>query len=219
MNYCYINGDIQPVESAAIGITDLALQRGYGVFDFGRTAGGKLFHFADNIQRLRQSAAELHLQVPLDDEEITAIARRLIELSDLVTPSVRLLLTGGDSRLAVSRPNFMMIAEELPTYPDGCYSRGAALISACYQRELPQVKSINYLNSIRLEQEKRQQNALDLLYYNQRSITESPKSNFFALRGNTLITPARDILLGITRKIVLELAAPHFDIEERDLPL
>ncbi|UTW44756.1 aminotransferase class IV [bacterium SCSIO 12696] len=217
--YCYVNGDIQPTDNGVIGITDLALQRGYGVFDFGRTHNGKLFHFADNIARLRQSARELHLEVPLSDQEIMAIAQQLIDRSDLRTPAVRLLLTGGNSGLSPKQPNLIMIAEELPTYPDVYFSQGATLITMEYQRELPQVKSINYMNSIRMEQKKRQHNALDLLYYNRQSITESPRSNFFAFCGDALITPAEDILYGITRKIVLQLAATEFHIEERDIPV
>ncbi|MDM3872314.1 aminotransferase class IV [Porticoccus sp. W117] len=217
--YCYVNGEILPKDKGTVGITDLALQRGYGVFDFGRSYNGMLFHFADNIARLRQSAAELHLDVPLGDQEITAIAQQLIDLSDLTTPAIRLLLTGGCSSLDTRQPNLIMIAEELPTYPEVYFSQGAALMSIEYQRELPQVKSINYLNSIRLEQKKRQHNALDLLYYNRQSITESPRSNFFAFCGDTLITPAEDILYGITRKIVLQLATAEFHIEERDMPL
>ena len=58
-NFCYVNGEIRPANEGVIGITDLALQRGYGVFDYGRTYNGKLFHFDNNIERLRRSASAL----------------------------------------------------------------------------------------------------------------------------------------------------------------
>ena len=217
-NLCSINGLIQPADEGVVGISDLALQRGYGVFDFGRTYRGKLFHFNENIRRLRKSAKELGLEISSTDEEITNTAIELIEKSELAIPSVRLLLTGGYSA-SLGQPNFIMIAEELPTYPEDSYTKGIRLITERYQRELPQVKSINYLNSIRLDQKKRESGAMDLLYYNEKSITESPKSNFFAFKENTLITPKDNILLGITRKVILSLAADYFNIEIRDIPI
>ena len=94
---CYVNGQIQSTSDALIGVADLGLQRGYGVFDFGRTYHGKLFHLKDHLARLRRSASELHLKLPISDKEITGIANQLIRESDLKTPSVRLILTGGYS--------------------------------------------------------------------------------------------------------------------------
>jgi branched-subunit amino acid aminotransferase/4-amino-4-deoxychorismate lyase len=211
---CYINGEIKSTNDGVIGITDLALQRGYGIFDFGRTYNGKLFHFEDNIKRFRRSASELHLSPPISDEKIGEIAAELIEESDLRIPSVRLLLTGGYSP-TLEQPNFIIIAEELPTYPSEIYSNGAKIMTVEFQRELPHVKSINYLNSIRLEPLKREKKAFDILYHSQVGITECPRNNFFAFFGDTLVTPSDHVLHGITRKHILRLAANRFATEER----
>ena len=205
-----------PASEGVIGIEDLALQRGYGVFDFGRTYNGKLFHFEENIKRFVRSASALHLVPPVSEDEIFDIAQRLVDGSDLKTPCVRLLLTGGYSP-DLEDPNFIVIAEELPTYPDDLYADGASIITLEYQRELPQIKSINYLNAIRIEPLKKQKNVFDVLYHSEGRITECPRNNFFAFIGNTLVTPAEDVLFGVTRKIVLALAKPHFEIEERQL--
>ena len=220
-NFCYVNGEIKPPNEGGIGITDLALQRGYGVFDYGRTYNGKLFHFDDNLERLRRSASALHLKLPLSDQEIREIAVKLIQESDLQTPAIRLILTGGysDSSPLLEHPNFIIIAEELPTYPPDVYSYGAKVITVEYQRETPHVKSINYLNAIRLEPLKHEKKAFDILYYSQHGITECPRNNFFAFLGDTLVTPSEHILHGITRKLILQLAENHFQIEERTLGL
>ena len=215
---CYINGEIKSASDGSIGIADLGLQRGYGIFDFGRTYNGKLFHFEDNVERFRRSASELHLTLPISDEEIFAIARQLIEGSDLKTPAIKLILTGGDLP-TLERPNFLMIAEELPTYPDEVYRSGIKIITVEYQRDLPHIKTLNYLNAIRLEPLKRERNAFDILYHSRSGITECPRNNFFAFIGDTLVTPFEDILLGVTRKLVLKLAVPHFQVEERRMNL
>ncbi|MCP4538032.1 MAG: aminotransferase IV [Chloroflexi bacterium] len=218
---CYINGRIQSVSDASIGVVDLGLQRGYGVFDFGRTYHGKLFHLGDNLARFRRSASELHLKPPVSDKEITEIVEQLIRGSNLKTPAVRLILTGGYSYAspALERPNLIIIAEELPTYPNDVYTQGAKLITIQYQRELPHIKSINYLNAIRLDPLKRKKKAFDILYHSQHGVTECPRNNFFIFRGDTLVTPQDHVLYGITRKLVLQLARDQFFIEERPISL
>jgi branched-subunit amino acid aminotransferase/4-amino-4-deoxychorismate lyase len=50
-------------------------------------------------------------------------------------------------------------------------------------------------------------------------ISELSRSNVFIFKKNTLITPHRNILKGITRKTVLEIAKNQFDIEERSIKL
>ena len=62
--------------------------------------------------------------------------------------------------------------------------------------------------------------ATDALFVNERDhVLEATRSNFFIFRGDTLVTPNRGILLGITRNVVLELARGKFPIEERPILL
>jgi branched-chain amino acid aminotransferase len=218
-HYCYINGKIQSIRNAVIGISDLALQRGYGVFDFARTYNGILFHFNDHIERLKRSATALHMKLPISDSEIYKISEQLIEDSELKRPSIRLILTGGYTSTIpeLEYPNFIIIAEELPTYPKEVYTKGTKLITVEYQRELPHIKTINYLNAIRLEPLKRERQAFDILYYSNKGVTECTRDNFFIFQGDTLITTAEHILHGITRKIVLKLSRDYFQINERSI--
>jgi branched-chain amino acid aminotransferase len=214
---CYVNGQIQPASEGTIGVADLGLQRGYGVFDFVPTCNGKLFHLADHLARLHRSAAALHLTLPIPDHEITDIANRLIAGSELERPALRLILTGGEAHAqpAFAHPNFVMITENSRAYPDEAYTQGVKLIAIHYQRELPHIKSINYLNAIRLEPLRQERGAFGILYHSHYGITECPRSNFFIFRGNTLVTPGEHILHGITRQVVLQLVRDHFSIEER----
>lgn len=218
---CYINDKILPLEETSVSATCLGLQRGYAVFDFVRTRNGKLFHIEDHLDRLRHSAAELHLRLPLNDGQIRDIAQQLIDGNDLKSPAIRLILTGGcaNTKPPLEQPDFIMIAEELPSYTDQVYSEGAKLISVEFQRELPRVKSINYLNAIRLEPLKQKHGAFDILYYQNNRITECPRNNFFLVRNDRLITPKDDVLHGVTRKLVMLLARDLLTIEERTVTL
>jgi len=94
-NLCFINGNIVSGAGASLGIADSGLQRGYAVFEYVRTFNNKLFHFKDHLDRLRNSAATLHLELPDTEQKITASATQLINQSKLENPALRIILTGG----------------------------------------------------------------------------------------------------------------------------
>ncbi|MFC2136005.1 aminotransferase class IV, partial [Bacteroidota bacterium] len=161
-SYSYVNGKITTTSEAVIAVNDIGLQRSYSVFDYICTFNGNLFHFSDHYERFIRSAAELHLSPPLSCKEAEEIGIDLIEKSDLNKPALRLILTGGysDSNSGIGNPNLIMIAEELPSYPAEAYSKGAKLITVNFQRELPRVKTTNYLNTFRLSDLKKEKGAL-----------------------------------------------------------
>ena len=218
---CFLNGEIVPKSRALIGIDDLGLQRGYAVFDYVRTCNGKLFHIHDHLERLRKSASELYLELPYSEEVIIETATQLIEQSNLKNPALRLILTGGYAQgtMSADQPNFLIITEELPNYPSDVYAHGRKLITFEYQRELPRVKTTNYMNALRLDRLKQEKGAFDILYYYQNRVTECPRDNFFIFVGDTLVTPKDDVLHGITRKQILRLSRERFPFEERPLSL
>lgn len=215
---CWINGDFVPLEDASIGVSDFALQRGYAVFDFARTYNGHLFRFGDHLARLRQSADALYLPISVSDAELTGIACRVIQESSLERPAVRIFVTGGDCNDALfENSNIIVTGEERAAVDPVLYETGVSLLTHEFQRELPAVKSINYLNAVRLEPLKREHNVFDVLYFSAAGVTECPRNNFFVVRDGVLITPAENVLPGITRSVVLQLATGSMPVEERML--
>jgi branched-chain amino acid aminotransferase len=88
------------------------------------------------------------------------------------------------------------------------------------QRNAPEAKTANYIAAVRALKEAVRRGATDALFVNEREhVLEATRSNFFIFRGDTLITPYRGILVGITRNVVLELARGNFTIEERPILL
>ena len=215
--YCFINGQILPVDKATIHISDLGFLRSYAVFDFLRTYNGKPFRLKDHYARFSNSARELRLTLKYSEEDIKQIIEKLLSKSELKEAGVRLLLTGGYSTdsMNITEPNFLIIVEELPEYSPEIYKKGVKLITYEYQRDIPLVKSTHYLNAIKLQPIVKEQNAYDMLYCHKNEVLEVPRNNFFIFKGGTLITPKENVLLGITRKVVLELAENSFNIEER----
>jgi D-alanine transaminase/branched-chain amino acid aminotransferase len=97
---------------------------------------------------------------------------------------------------------------------------GIRLVSYEHQRQLPQVKSTDYMMAIWLQTYINDKQADDLLYHNQGIITECPRSNFFIVTSDDrVITPRDNILKGITRMKVVMLASKSLPMEERNLSI
>ena len=217
MRYCFFNGEILPAKEARIGINDLGLLRSYAVFDYLRTYNGRPFRLNDHLHRFRNSALELMLPFEYSEQDITDIIERLLEKSEMDDAAIRMILTGGYSSdsMSVGQPNFVVSVEELQEYPAEIYRQGVKLITYEYLRDVPQAKSTSYLNAIKLDPVRKQHGAFDILYTWKGNVLEITRNNFFIFKGDTLITPKDDVLLGITRMVVLELATHNFEIEER----
>ena len=54
--YCYLNGDILPLDEAKISIMDIGILRGYSVYDGMAVINGKVLRFSDHWQRFIQGA-------------------------------------------------------------------------------------------------------------------------------------------------------------------
>jgi len=100
------------------------------------------------------------------------------------------------------------------------FARGIHLITSRLQRETPEAKTSNYTSAIRALKEAARLGADDALFVNERGhVQEATRSNFFIFHGDTLVTPGAEVLHGITRAVVLELARGRFAIEERPILL
>ena len=75
--YCYLNGAIIPEEEAKVGILDIGLLRGYGIYEAMAAIGGKVFRWADHSARFKKSAAFLNISIPVGDEGMRRIISEL----------------------------------------------------------------------------------------------------------------------------------------------
>jgi D-alanine transaminase/branched-chain amino acid aminotransferase len=244
--YCYANarphdavgrGKILRKNDIKVGIGDLVMLRGYGVFDYMRTYYGVPFRVNDYLSRFEQSAKGMKLKLPLKRKQIISVINSLLKKNKartnpksrkLTAPfrvggkdfGIRLLLTGGyslDSYLPSVKPNLFILIEDLPQYPAWYSTKGIKLMLCEHKREMSRIKTINYLTAIHLADERRKHKAQDTLYCHEGKILETTRNNFFLFQGNTLVTSGDDVLQGITRKVVLELARGKFKVEVRDV--
>ena len=131
-----------------------------------------------------------------------------------------MFLTGGYSKdgFTPTTPNLILLEDELSVYDPKLYSKGINLIKSKYQREIPEAKTTNYLNAIRMLKEMKKKDALDILYYNDKFITETARSNFFIIGHDDVIHTSKDkVLKGITRQKVIQLAKNHYKVKEENI--
>lgn len=218
--YTYINGQIVPENEAKLLVTDLAIQRGYGIFDFLKTVNGKPIFIQDYFDRFYNSAKEMNLEVDLSREELYEVISSLLEKNNIPNAGLKFILTGGyaDDGYQIAKPNLIIVQAPFE-YNHSNFAKGLSILSCNYQRQLPSVKTIDYLQAIRLQPMLKLKQADDLLYHNNGEVRECPRANIFLVKGNQIITPKTDILRGITRSKILSINIAGYTIEEQDFTL
>ncbi|GAB3500353.1 D-amino acid aminotransferase [Spirosoma knui] len=221
MHYGYFNGTIAPADQLGVGVTDLGLLRGYGLFDYFLTYNGRPFQWDWYWERFQNSAQRMHLPLPLSKEETYGLLMDLIERNGGTDTAFRFVLTGGYSAdsISVERPNLLILTEAIHPVQPVQYETGIKVILDDYVREMAEVKSTDYKRVILMAQAIKSAGAADLLYQKGGEISELSRSNFFITKGDRLITPDRHILRGITRRTVIQLAQSDFKVEERPVLL
>lgn len=223
MSYCYLNGTIMPVLEAKVGVYDIGMLRGFGIYEAFITYGKKPFRLSDHVERLRRSAAFMSVEIPATDADISAALTELIERNGYNESLVRMLLTGGPAfagiEYAPKTPTFYMLIEEFQPLPPEVFDSGCAVTVHEHLRQFPEYKTTNYIQAVLLQKERKEKKALEILYTWEGKALEFATSNLFIVKNGAIVTPQKNILPGITRKVALELARKEFPVEERDVPL
>ena len=220
--FAIVNGGLLPADQASLQISDLSIQRGYGVFDFFKTLNYRSVFLEEHLDRFYRSAAGLRLEMGASREQLRELIVALQGKNQLDYSGFRLTLTGGYSTdsMTPGKPNLIISQVPLPGVLSEKVQPSIRLVSYPHRRQLPEVKSIDYLMAIWLQPYIRECAADEVLYHHDGSISECPRSNFFMVTADdVLVTPARGILPGIIRGKVLELARQQFAVEVRDLRL
>ena len=215
--YISVNGEMVQENSLSISAFDLAIQRGYGIFDFLVTINGKPIFLDDHIARFYTSAKLMHLPVSLNQSDLIEAIDQLMRKNNLPNSGIRMTLTGGNSPdgYSIGKPN-LIISQSPYTYQNQVFENGLKLITNEHQRQLPFIKTIDYLKAIYLQPTIKAAGADDVLYCFNGLVTECPRANFFMVNEQgEVLTPKENILHGVTRKKILELN--DYRIKEADI--
>ena len=84
-------------------------------------------------------------------------------------------------------------------------------------RFMPEAKTTHYITTVKLQPKRKKAKAVEILFVSNGKVLECATSNIFMFLDDILITPKDNVLLGITRRAVLDTAKKHFKIEERNI--
>ncbi len=206
--FCFADWKIIPTQDARLHPADLAVIRGYGIFDFFRTEQYRPVFLEDYLDRFIASAAKTYLPLPYSREELRTIISELIAKNDLEQGGIRMVLTGGvsENNFSPATGTLFMFGEELSFPSEEKYQHGVKLLSVEYVRAIADIKTTNYTLPVWHSMQWKEQGAEDVLYHWDGMVSESSRSNFFIVKDGVIHTPNQHILMGITRKHLLAVA-------------
>ncbi len=217
MNFKYFsrNGKILPAEEAVVPLSNIEYQYGFGVYETIRVNNGIPYFLKDHIERLEESARIIGIVHEFDEAFVERCVHELIKKNASETCNLKILLVGS------KEPQLNILCLN-PLSPDKkLYRDGADFITYEYRRPFPHAKSLNMLQSYLAYSKAKEAGCYDALLINDMGcITEGTRTNFFLIDGKTLISPPEEeILLGVTRKAVLKVAAEHgYTLEQQEIP-
>lgn len=215
---CYAGGQVVPESTARLSILDHGLLYGDGVFDTVIAWQGRLFRLDDHIDRLFRSMAAIGLEPPVDRAGLRALTARTVRANRLEDAYVKWLVTRGGNGTPLMDPagctaQLMIIVRPYirryaPDSGSGLRLKTTAIRRPPGQVLSPQIKSLNYLNLVLAKLEARAAGADEALMLDLHGrVCEAPGYNVFIAAGGVLLTPQHDILEGITRATVIDIAA------------
>jgi len=218
----WINGKIVEEVDALISALDLGLLRGYGVFDYAQCYMGRPFHLRAHIERLFRSADAVELNVGMSVDQMEDLAWDVIRRNKPVDAGIRLVVTGGlsnDLLVPSGTASVYILFHPCLSMQANEALFGVRTITTSVLRYLPHVKTTNYMPAIFARKKAAMQGAYDALYLNaSQGIIEGTTCNVFFVKNGTLITDdSNELIKGVTREVLLNLAKDHYPIEYRAL--
>jgi len=216
----YINREFIEEKDTVLHTGDLSIQRGFAIFDYFRTRNFIPLFIDQYLNRFFNSAAMIGLQPLHTKEELKGVINELIFRNNIAESGFKMILTGGYSAdsFEPALPNFIILQQPLQLPTKEKFHKGISIILHEYMRDLPEIKSTNYLMAIWLRDKVKQQKADEVLYVKDNVALEFPRANVFAVtKAGTVVTPEENVLNGITRMMVLQLAEKKYTVEKRPL--
>ena len=228
----YVNGTFCPIGEASVPLLDPGFTRGDAVYDTVSVWKGSFFRLDDHIERFFRSCATARLSPPASPDELRRILAGCVDRSGLESAYVQMISTRGkfpstgtrDVRLCVNTLMAFAVPYIWIVQPARQLEGIDVAIATGNRRTPPEsvdprMKNFNWLDLQRGLFEGLDRGAeTALLCTPDDRLSEGPGFNLFVVRGEQISTPRGNVLEGITRRTMLELALElGIRAEESDL--
>jgi len=210
----FLNGEYVAAENAQISVMDRGFLFGDGIYEVIPVYHGSLFRFDSHLERLENSLNLTRIENPYSRDEWREIMLPLIDATK--DQYVYFQVTRGvaekrDHAFPVGvKPTVFMMCNDIA--PFNGKEDGVKAISLEDNRwSSCNIKAIALLGNILLRQQAVESDCAEAILVREGYVTEGSASNVFVVIDGVLITPPKSnfILAGITRDVILELAAAN----------
>lgn len=213
------NGQMVTPEQAAISIFNPVIYGAFGVYESIQLCQGVIFLLDRHLERLRESAAAIDLDLPAGPATIGQWTRQVTAANHCQDALLRLFALGPSAQ---NGPEVFIWPEPPRRLPPQVFEQGVGAVSYHGERALPQAKSLNTLvNHLAKTRALRAGEHEGVLVDRNDCVTEGSSSNLFIVQQEVLLSaPPESVLTGVTQLLVLELAAQlGVPVARQPLPL
>ena len=229
--YAYFKGEIVPIEEAKVSIMTHALNYGTGAFEGIRAYWSDkekqllVFRMPEHYDRMHKSCSILKIKIPHTTEELCDITCELLKKEDYtedtyIRPLAYKASEGIGVKLHGLEDGFCIFAVPFGRYIEK--EEGARVAVSSWRRiddnAAPARAKVSgiYINSALSKTEVMERGFDEAIVLNHDGhVSEGSAENIFLVRNGKLITPspADNILEGITRATVMQIAKDDLGIE------
>lgn len=226
MQTVYLNGQLLPANEAKVSVFDRGFLFGDSVYEVIPFYQGVGFRLKEHLERLNHSLRAIRIKSDTNWEKVLT---QLVEANGGGNLSVYLQVTRGDAGKRshayadTMEPTVFACCSEIKDI----WQAGAkdikpikAVVSEDLRWHRCDIKSTCLLPNILVLQQAKDQGADEALFSRDERLTEGSACNLFLVKRGVLFTPKRssEILGGITRQLILELADEHgIQYQEMDI--
>ncbi len=213
----WTNGEFMPIQDCKVWVFDAGFYQGATVFDVLSAYRGHVIRMQAHLDRYYRSLQAVRIQPPIGKQELGEVLLELVRRAQLRDAYICCFATRGPraaGRLDQWRPGFSAYAVPFITVvsPDVIRQGGKLRVASIRNHSPltvdPRIKTWNRMHSYLALLEAYDSGCDDVVLLDADGyVTEGARANIFTVSQGTLFTPPYDVLEGITRQVVLELAA------------
>lgn len=221
----YVNGDWVAEEEAKVSVFDRGFLFADAVYEVTSVLEGKLVDFGGHLARLHRSLGELEMAPPLDDAQIEAVHRELVERNGLGEGLVYMQATRGAADRdfvypEAVEPGFVAFTQTKALVDAPSARTGIRVVSVQDIRWARRdIKTVQLLGPSMSKMAARKAGADDAWFVEEGFVTEGTSNNaWIVTRDGAIVTRnlSTSILHGITRAAVIACAeGAQMRVEER----
>jgi len=209
LSFCYTNGDSKSILRPYLFSTEVAtLDQASNLLPEGAYTTFRTYpntttlHLEDHFHRLEESSDFTGFPIILDTDRLRSNIRWALQQFPAEVARVRIMIP-----FAVQKQIVYIFIGALTVPTEYQLQRGVKVITSRVRRLKPVAKLTGFIQSTQMLRQKLSSDVEEVIMVDEHNhLLEGLTSNFFAVMDGNIYTAGEEVLHGITRQVVLEIA-------------